>query len=73
MMISAYDGKKEAKFDLEGLEKYFKSLLDHKEHEKRVAIAKEEAYLEGYTEALYAIASIMGASNYRAEESEAEG
>jgi len=70
MMIRTYDDKKEAKFDLEGLEEYFRSMIDHKENEKRVTVAKEEAYLEGYRDALNSVASIMGASNYRVVEEE---
>jgi hypothetical protein len=68
MMIRTYDDKKEAAFDLEGLEEYFRSLINCKEQEKRVTVAKAEAYLEGYKEAIYTVADIMGASNYRVKE-----
>lgn len=70
MMIRTYDDKTKATYDLEGLEEYFRSLLELKEADKRVTIAKTEAYNTGYHDALYAVASILGASNYRAEEVE---
>jgi hypothetical protein len=68
MIIHTFDGKKETTFDLEGLEEYFKSLLEYKEQEKRIAISKAESYNEGYKDALYTVASILEASNYRAQE-----
>lgn len=67
-MIRTYDDKDEAKFDLEGLGEYLRSCLDSEEQEKRKAIAKAEAYFQGYNDAIRAIASIMGASNYRVKE-----
>lgn len=70
MMIRTYDDKTKATFYLEGLNEYFRSLLELKEQEKRVAVAKAESYNQGYHDALYAVASILGASNYRAEEAD---
>ena len=70
MMIRTYDDKTKAAFDLEGLEEYFRSLIELKEHDKRVAIAQAEAYNTGYHDALYTVASILGASNYRVKEVE---
>jgi hypothetical protein len=73
MIIRTFDDKKEAAFDLEGLEEYFKSLLEFKEQEKRIAVSKAESYNEGYKDALYAVSSILEASNYRVKEKEVEG
>jgi len=67
-MIRTYDDKDEATFDLEGLGKYFRECLDIQEQEKQLAIAEAEAYFQGYNNAIRAIASIMGASNYRVKE-----
>jgi len=67
-MITTYDGKKEAKFDLEGLEEYFRGLIESEEQDRRMTVAKAEAYLAGYKKALYAVADIMGTGNYRVKE-----
>jgi len=68
MLIHTFDDKKAATYDVKGLGEYLRSLAELKEHEKRVTIAKAEAYCNGYCDALYAVASILEASNYRVKE-----
>lgn len=68
MMIRTYDDKNEATYDLEGLEEYFRGLIEGEEQDRRMTVAKAEAYLEGYKKALYAVAGILSADNYRVRE-----
>ena len=69
-MINPYDGAKEATYDAEELGEHFRRQIDYAEQEKRIAIAKAEAYFAGFSEAIHSIASIMGASNYRVKKEE---
>lgn len=71
-MINTYDHKTEASFDLEGLGECMKSYIELEQNRKVEAMAKAEAYFNGYRDAIHCIASIMGASNYRVEEVEGE-
>lgn len=68
MMIRTYDDKDKATYDLEGLEEYFRSCIEHQDNVKREAILKAEAYYSGFKDAMYSIAGILGASNYRVKE-----
>ena len=72
MMIRTYDDKKEASFDLEGLEEYMRTCIDVQGNIKREAVVKAQAYLEGYKDAMYSMANIMGAANYRVKDGEKE-
>jgi hypothetical protein len=72
MMIRTHDDKKEAMYDLEGLEEYFRDLIEGKEQSMRMTVAKAEAYLDGYKEALYAVAGILSSGNYRVMEEKKE-
>jgi len=45
-------------------------LIEGEEQDRRMIVAKAEAYLAGYKKALYAVADIMGTGNYRVREEE---
>jgi esterase/lipase superfamily enzyme len=68
MIISTYDEKKTATFDLKGLAEYFQAHIDAKEIKKQSIIATAEAYFNGYKDAIYTVKNMLEASNYRVEE-----
>ena len=67
-MIRPYDKANKATYNIKELGEYFRDLIDYKEADKRIAVAKAEAYKQGYEDAVRSIADIMGAMNYRVKE-----
>lgn len=68
MFINTYDQVDKATYDIRGLEEHFQSCIKNEENKRTLAIAKAEAYCNGFREAMFTISGIMGASNYRAKE-----
>lgn len=69
-MISTYDDKSTATYDLEGLGKYMRDMLMLEENKARLAKAQTDSFLDGYRTAIHVVEGIMEASNYRVKEVE---